>query len=113
MEVIENLTQLVKSFIQSNIGISRDMLHFVGGIIFYSSWLLIFRNKRTSFTPIILLLSMAFVNEFIDLFYYFNKMGKWRWLESISDILYTVLVQVFVYFAINKYVKCKKVPNFF
>lgn len=88
---MEILNQQIKNFIKDYTLLSSELLHVYAGILIYLVWLIIFKNKYSTYCLLGIVLA-ALVNEVLDLKYYFDKIGRLKWMASLFDIFHTLFL---------------------
>ncbi len=77
-------------------GISKDAFHILIGSGVYVAAAVLMKAERGSFRPVLPVLALAILLEVLDVRDFFVYGGTYDWVDSIKDILLSVLLPLAV-----------------
>ena len=82
--------QAAKQAAVEALGVSRDALHVYVGLSVFILTALILRQPLRAWWPWLAAVAVAVTGEGIDAFDDIRAMGRWRWIESVHDVVNTI-----------------------
>lgn len=93
--------QAIKAVIVTATGLSRDALHVYFGLTVFVLSALAFRKPLRALAPLLVVIAVACIGEFLDMCDDIATRGHWRVGASVHDLFNTTIWPVIVFLLVR------------